>query len=109
MDQLGTADDIAGPEDVALPPGKSSLRTELCRRTWALLVYLDQKGSINGTAGPTISACSYDTAPPRNCDDGDLSPHKVEVERAHATIWAGEAVASGCTVVHQLGEMSGEG
>ncbi|GJN89113.1 hypothetical protein Rhopal_002087-T1 [Rhodotorula paludigena] len=71
---LGSNPETMPPEDPAFPPGKNSLKREMAKRLWAVLVYQDWLAANARNRCYLISPMHCDTDDPLNVNDADLSP-----------------------------------
>lgn len=98
------------PEDPAFPPGKNSLKREMSKRLWAVLVYQDVRRSLflfcflpesdvaeleavsqwlganSRNRCYTISPQHCDTDDPLNVNDSDLSPSTTDLVAAPSSV-----------------------
>ncbi|GAA5825755.1 hypothetical protein JCM11251_000359 [Rhodosporidiobolus azoricus] len=73
LHRLGSNPETMPPDDPAWPPGKNSLKREMAKRLWAVLVYQDWLGANPRTRCYSISPLHFDTDDPSNVNDADLS------------------------------------
>ncbi|BGP55261.1 hypothetical protein JCM8202v2_002859 [Rhodotorula sphaerocarpa] len=83
---LGSNPETMPPEDPAFPPGKNSLKREMAKRLWAVLVYQDWLGANARNRCYTISPQHCDTDDPLNVNDADLSPSTTELTAAPSSV-----------------------
>ncbi|GAA6012945.1 hypothetical protein JCM10207_008390 [Rhodosporidiobolus poonsookiae] len=83
---LGSNPETMPPEDPAWPPGRNSLKREMAKRLWAVLVYQDWLGANSRTRSYQISPHHFDTDDPLNVNDADLSPSTTAVQSAPSTV-----------------------
>ncbi|KAG0667170.1 hypothetical protein C6P46_002582 [Rhodotorula mucilaginosa] len=83
---LGSNPETMPPEDPAFPPGKNSLKREMSKRLWAVLVYQDWLGANSRNRCYTISPQHCDTDDPLNVNDSDLSPSTTDLVAAPSSV-----------------------
>ncbi|GAA5861890.1 hypothetical protein JCM3774_001341 [Rhodotorula dairenensis] len=83
---LGSNPETMPPEDPAFPPGKNSLKREMSKRLWAVLVYQDWLGANSRNRCYTISPQHCDTDDPLNVNDSDLSPSTTDLTAAPSSV-----------------------
>ncbi|GAA5981930.1 hypothetical protein JCM10908_004671 [Rhodotorula pacifica] len=83
---LGSNPETMPPEDPAFPPGKNSLKREMSKRLWAVLVYQDWLGANSRNRCYTISPAHCDTDDPLNVNDSDLSPSTTDLTGAPSSV-----------------------
>ncbi|GEM07470.1 zn(2)-C6 fungal-type transcription factor [Rhodotorula toruloides] len=86
LHQLGSNPDTMPPDDPAFPPGKNSIKREMAKRLWAVLVYQDWLFATRVNLYYTISPLHCDTDDPLNVNDADLSPSKTALIPAPSTV-----------------------
>ncbi|BGP39812.1 hypothetical protein JCM10449v2_003763 [Rhodotorula kratochvilovae] len=83
---LGSNPETMPPEDPAFPPGKNSLKREMAKRLWAVLVYQDWLAANSRNRCYLISPTHCDTDDPLNVNDTDLSPSTVSLTPAPSSV-----------------------
>ncbi|GAA5884601.1 hypothetical protein JCM16303_003676, partial [Sporobolomyces ruberrimus] len=83
---LGSNPETMPPEDPAFPPGRSSVKREMAKRLWAVLVYQDWLGANSRNRCYAISPVHFDTDDPLNLNDTDLSPSQTTAISAPSTV-----------------------
>ncbi|GAA6056116.1 hypothetical protein JCM3770_006002 [Rhodotorula araucariae] len=83
---LGSNPETMPPEDPAFPPGKNSLKREMAKRLWAVLVYQDWLAANSRNRCYLISPAHCDTDDPLNVNDTDLSPSTVALTPAPSSV-----------------------
>ncbi|GAA5980707.1 hypothetical protein JCM5350_006359 [Sporobolomyces pararoseus] len=83
---LGSNPETMPPEDPAFPPGRSSVKREMAKRLWAVLVYQDWLGANSRNRCYLISPVHFDTDDPLNLNDSDLSPSQTTSISAPSTV-----------------------
>ncbi|GAA6027400.1 hypothetical protein JCM8097_007831 [Rhodosporidiobolus ruineniae] len=83
---LGSNPETMPPEDPAWPPGRNSLKREMAKRLWAVLVYQDWLGANSRNRSYLISPLHFDTDDPSNVNDADLSPSTTSLQPAPASV-----------------------
>ncbi|GAA5906084.1 hypothetical protein JCM6882_003554 [Rhodosporidiobolus microsporus] len=83
---LGSNPETMPPEDPAWPPGRNSLKREMAKRLWAVLVYQDWLGANSRTRSYSISPLHFDTDDPSNVNDADLSPSTSSIHPAPSSV-----------------------
>ncbi|GAA5911475.1 uncharacterized protein JCM6883_005771 [Sporobolomyces salmoneus] len=83
---LGSNPETMPPEDPAFPPGRSSVKREMAKRLWAVLVYQDWLGANSRNRCYLISPLHFDTDDPLNLNDSDLSPSQTTSVSAPSTV-----------------------
>ncbi|BGP31851.1 hypothetical protein JCM10296v2_003628 [Rhodotorula toruloides] len=86
LHQLGSNPETMPPDDPAFPPGKNSIKREMAKRLWAVLVYQDWLFATRVNLYYTISPLHCDTDDPLNVNDADLSPSKTALTPAPSTV-----------------------
>lgn len=92
------------PDDPAWPPGKNSLKREIAKRLWGVLVYQDWLAASSKNRSYSISpyhcelcfvdqsawleadSVTVDTDEPLNVNDADLSPIDWKIEPAPQSV-----------------------
>ncbi|BGP15860.1 hypothetical protein JCM10213v2_003849 [Rhodosporidiobolus nylandii] len=83
---LGNNPETMPPEDPAWPPGRNSLKREMAKRLWAVLVYQDWLGANSRNRSYMISPHHFDTDDPSNVNDADLSPSTSLIQPAPSSV-----------------------
>ncbi|GAA5914952.1 hypothetical protein JCM8208_000782 [Rhodotorula glutinis] len=83
---LGSNPETMPPEDPAFPPGKNSLKREMAKRLWAVLVYQDWLAANSKNRCYLISPVHCDTDDPLNVNDTDLSPSTTALAPAPSSV-----------------------
>ncbi|GAA6060062.1 hypothetical protein JCM10212_003023 [Sporobolomyces blumeae] len=83
---LGSNPEMMPPEDPAFPPGRNSIKREMAKRLWAVLVYQDWLGANSRSRCYLISPMHFDTDDPLNLNDSDLSPSQTTAQSAPSTV-----------------------
>ncbi|GAA5940469.1 hypothetical protein JCM1841_001026 [Sporobolomyces salmonicolor] len=83
---LGSNPETMPPDDPAFPPGRNSLKREMAKRLWAVLVYQDWLGANSRNRSYLISPLHFDTDDPLNLNDCDLSPSTTSCQSAPASV-----------------------
>ncbi|GAA5945324.1 hypothetical protein JCM3775_007595, partial [Rhodotorula graminis] len=83
---LGSNPETMPPEDPAFPPGKNSLKREMAKRLWAVLVYQDWLAANSKNRCYLISPAHCDTDDPLNVNDTDLSPSTTALAPAPSSV-----------------------
>ncbi|GAA5861032.1 hypothetical protein JCM8547_008014 [Rhodosporidiobolus lusitaniae] len=86
LHRLGSNPETMPPEDPAWPPGRNSLKREMAKRLWAVLVYQDWLGANSHTRAYMISPLHFDTDDPSNVNDDDLSPSTTSIQPAPSSV-----------------------
>lgn len=63
--------------------GVTVLRAEMRRRVWATILEINLQSSIDAGGPPLLSLADYDTAPPANLNDEDLTDSVEPSAMAH--------------------------
>ncbi|GAA5928564.1 uncharacterized protein JCM15063_003911 [Sporobolomyces koalae] len=83
---LGSNPETMPPEDPAFPPGRNSVKREMCKRIWSVLVYQDWLGANSRNRCYLISPLHFNTDDPGNLNDSDLSPSQTTSLSAPSTV-----------------------
>ncbi|GAA5868804.1 hypothetical protein JCM1840_005125 [Sporobolomyces johnsonii] len=83
---LGSNPETMPPDDPAFPPGRNSLKREMAKRLWAVLVYQDWLGANSRNRSYLISPLHFDTDDPLNLNDSDLSPSTTSFQSAPSSV-----------------------
>ncbi|GAA5958019.1 hypothetical protein JCM21900_004747 [Sporobolomyces salmonicolor] len=83
---LGSNPETMPPDDPAFPPGRNSLKREMAKRLWAVLVYQDWLGANSRNRSYLISPLHFDTDDPLNLNDCDLSPSTTSCQSAPSSV-----------------------
>ncbi|GAA96957.1 uncharacterized protein L969DRAFT_79206 [Mixia osmundae IAM 14324] len=76
LHRLGSDETKMPADDPAWPPGSSSLKREMAKRIWWIIVSMDfHNNDKMGLSDPVLRAGDYDTAQPFNLNDDDLGLH----------------------------------